>query len=234
MSREVAAAGAQQRLDRLSQLAKRAHAHGHHALYRRLMLAVKETLPLTGWRPPPLSSADQEAVRRCELFVNDVAGWTAQLVVLTDAGHLQNVTFGADEDSRRFVRDVRRLNQGWQLRQVAKVPQVACLRVKPSGRTVASRDSKSRRTRVRSGSRGDPPREDDDPDLDAPPRVLDGEAREWLRRQISDARQRELAANLDRFRLTCKRCGAKLTGRSHKQFCSPACKQAAWRAKATA
>jgi hypothetical protein len=56
-----------------------------------------------------------------EVFT-DLRGWMAQLVVLKDQGHLPNVTFGDDDDSRQFVQDVRRLNRSWKLGQIAKVP----------------------------------------------------------------------------------------------------------------
>jgi len=93
----------------------------------------------------------------------------AQLVVLKDQGHLPNVSFGDDDDSQRFVKDVRGLNRGWKLGQIAKVPT-------PISRTVSPRRSPSRERRPSrptrrvartTSARGDPHLGSDDEDLDA-------------------------------------------------------------------
>jgi hypothetical protein len=56
-----------------------------------------------------------------EVFT-DLRAHMAQLVVLKDRGLLPNVSFGDDEGTRRFVRDVRHLNRRWALGRIAKVP----------------------------------------------------------------------------------------------------------------
>jgi hypothetical protein len=42
-----------------------------------------------------------------------------------DQGYLPAGKFGEDEDTQRFVQDVRRLNRGWKLGQIANVPPPA-------------------------------------------------------------------------------------------------------------
>jgi hypothetical protein len=148
---------AAKRLDRLSGLAKRAHARGDHARYRQLKEAVRATLPLTGWRPPELSEEDQAAVRRGELFT-DATGYMAQLVVLKDAGHVPNVAFGEDADSQQFVRDVRRLNRGWKVGRIARVPRRRVIRA-PVIHLPTRRELRPRRRHVNRSARAhSPPR----------------------------------------------------------------------------
>jgi hypothetical protein len=65
-----------------------------------------------------MDDQDQRDVEQGAVFT-DVRG---QLVVLKDQGHLPNVNFGDDDDSRRFVAEVRRLNRHWKLGQIARVP----------------------------------------------------------------------------------------------------------------
>jgi hypothetical protein len=107
--------------------------------------------------------SDATPAGSAEVFT-DLRGWMAQLVVLKDQGHLPNVTFGDDEDSRRFVQDVRRLNQGWKLGQIAKVP-TPMVRALPRAQELAARAPsprprehapRSRRTRTTRASRDGP------------------------------------------------------------------------------
>jgi hypothetical protein len=114
---EVAA----EKLARLPRLLEWAHAGGRHELYRQLRLLNLQLLPASGWQPPPLSKADQEAARRGELFT-DVREWQAALVLLKDRGYCQNVTLGDDAESEQFVQDVRRLNEDYEPGIIPRVP----------------------------------------------------------------------------------------------------------------
>jgi hypothetical protein len=107
--------------------------------------------------------ADATPAGSAEVFT-DLRGWMAQLVVLKDQGHLPNVTFGDDEDSRHFVQDVRRLNRDWKLGQIAKVP-TPMVRVLPHAQELVARAPsprqrehapRSRRTRTARASRDGP------------------------------------------------------------------------------
>src|SRR5205823_1239439 len=94
----------------------------------------------------------------------------AALVLLKDRGHCQNVEFGEDEDSQRFVGDVRKANQGWEpgrrptvlapIRQRIKAPVVTA----PASAVVAARPRERRATSRRSSS----PRGDPDPEPEPP------------------------------------------------------------------
>jgi hypothetical protein len=109
-----------------------------------------------------------------EVFT-DLRAWMAQLVVLKDQGHLPNVSFGDDDDSRRFVKNVRHLNRGWKLGQTAKVPTTPIVRALAPRRSSSRerRPSVSRRVaRSSVGSRGDPPPGESDPEPLAPWRGL--------------------------------------------------------------
>jgi hypothetical protein len=138
-------ADAEIRLERLSRLAKKAHARGDRARYQQFMEAALASL-----KPPELSDADREAMSRGEVFT-DMRGWMAQLVVLKDQGHLPDLKFGDDDESRQFVQDVRRLNRGWNLGQIAKVPtpmgaQQRVVRAAPRPREHAPRSRRARST----------------------------------------------------------------------------------------
>ena len=62
------------RLKRLPVLLEAAYARGDHELYGRLRVLNFWLLHELGWKPPPLNRADQEAVRRGELFT-DIRAW---------------------------------------------------------------------------------------------------------------------------------------------------------------
>jgi hypothetical protein len=101
------------------------------------------------------------SLNRADAFT-DVRGWMAQLVVLKDAGNLPNVTFGDDDDSRRFVQGVRRLNRGWKLGQVARLPvQVAQSFHPGENRPREHRPRRRRVARCTAPTRGDPSEPDD-------------------------------------------------------------------------
>ena len=166
---------AAEKLKRLEPLLARAFARGDHERYRQLRLLKIRLLHEAGWRSAP-SKADLEAVGQGELFVDDMRGFQAQLVVLQDAGHISNVTFGEDEQTQQFVDEVRRLNVSWELGQRANVPEpvplTATLSRKPEIRHrahVSEGQPRSRRRASRSKARS-PSRLGDDPDPELPGR----------------------------------------------------------------
>jgi hypothetical protein len=94
----------------------------------------------------------------------DVRDFQAALVLLKDAGHLPNVTFGKDPDTKRFVRGVRRLNPRWQPGRIPNVP-FQSVRAASLPRAQADRAPRSRPTRSSQKARS-PGRKDDDPEPD--------------------------------------------------------------------
>jgi hypothetical protein len=108
-----------------------------------------------------------DAERSGELFVNDVGGWLAQLVVLQEQGHVPNFTFGDDDETQRFVQDVRKLNRDWVLGRRAIVPTrvnaAMCSSIAPRSRPRTERRPRDRSDRTALPSRG-PPGEDGDSD----------------------------------------------------------------------
>jgi hypothetical protein len=57
-----------------------------------------------------------------ELFIDDVRGWMAAVILLAKQGQLPNVRIGDDESSQRFAGEVRRLNTDWMPGQVPCLP----------------------------------------------------------------------------------------------------------------
>jgi hypothetical protein len=68
-----------------------------------------------------LTDAMPREVALGEVFT-DVREWMAALVLLRDHGRAPNVSPGDDNPSRRFVKDVRRLNRGWEPGEIPRVP----------------------------------------------------------------------------------------------------------------
>lgn len=132
--------------------------------------------------------ADAAPAGSAEVFT-DPRGYMAQLIMLKDRGHTPNVKFGDDEESRRFVRDVRRLNRHWKLGQIAKVP-APTVRVLPppaaSPREHRPSVPRSRRTRSARASR-------DGPDEPAPGRARPTELTELQQAQLLSAAAYEIA-----------------------------------------
>jgi hypothetical protein len=99
----------------------------------------------------------------------------AALVLLKDRGHCPNVRFGDDEDSQRFVHEVRKTNQSWEPGRRPTVPAPTTQAVKapviaaPTDTVVAARPRERRARRVArtTGSRGDP-----DPEPEPPLKVI--------------------------------------------------------------
>ena len=109
-----------------------------------------------------------------EVFA-DVHEWMASGVLLQDQGHELNVEYGEDEDTQRFVADVRRANRHWRPGQVPRVPLrfVHASRGLNSGpRRGGSRDRRprARRVQARSGASRDGPDPDPEPPLVHTPR----------------------------------------------------------------
>jgi hypothetical protein len=131
-----------------------------------------------------------------EVFT-DLREWMAAMVLLHDRGLAENLTLGDDEDSRRFVAEVRRRNKDWEPGLIPVVPprRAASLRPQampqPQPRAAVPRARERRATGSRARlTRAGP---DDDPDLER----------------------------------TCEVCGGTLAGkRRHAKTCSTRCRVA--------
>jgi hypothetical protein len=95
-----------------------------------------------------------------EVFT-DLSEYMAALVLLSDRGEITNATFGGDDDTRRFVRKVRRLNKGWRPGTIPLLarPRAPLVRQPP---LTASRPRERQAGRARSTRAGP----DDDPHLE--------------------------------------------------------------------
>jgi hypothetical protein len=145
-----------------------------------------------------------------EVFVDDMGGFMAALVLLNDQGHCPNVSFGDDEDSQRFVGEVRKANQGWEPGRRPTVPAPLPLQVVkapivhvPERRELATPRERRARAR-RTGSRASPS-DPSDPSDEPPPdlehlRPLSSFARAYLRAEV-DRRRREAVAARPEVRL---------------------------------
>jgi hypothetical protein len=56
------------------------------------------------------------------VYVNDLRGFQANLVLLVEQGHLENLEFSDDDETRQFVDDVRRRNRDWTPGKAVLVP----------------------------------------------------------------------------------------------------------------
>ena len=93
---------------------------------------------------PPRDVADADSG---ELFVDDLLGFQAALVLLQDGGHVDNVEFGEDVDTQTFVRQVRRLNPQWLPGMRPNVPRRWPVIHVPTRPRSQGRSPRSRRVR---------------------------------------------------------------------------------------
>jgi hypothetical protein len=136
------------------------------------------------------------AADNVELFT-DLRAWMAALVLLNDQGHLDNVTFGDDEDSQRLVRDAGRFHQGWQPGSPVRVPRRAPISHVPECSELATkgREQRPRRVRRSTGAKAH------GPDEGRPRPRLTAALRKELRREISQAVAARVAATK-----SCENC----------------------------
>jgi hypothetical protein len=163
------------RLERLTRLRAKAFAIGDVERQKSLTLAViaiRHELHLDDATPIPESKPG-------ELYVNDLHGWMAQCIVLKDQGYLPNFSMGTDADSRRFVRDVRRLNRRWKLGQIAKVPAPMVRVLAPRAASPREhRPSAPRARRTGRASRDGP--DDPEPGRARPTELTELQQAQWL------------------------------------------------------
>jgi hypothetical protein len=113
--------------------------------------------------------ASHREVEPTDVYVDDLSGWMARVIQLQDSGHIpkENFVFGEDDDSRRFVAEVRRLNRGRNLNQATRVPVFKTRKLTTQVVTARPRERRpNRRRRVASSPRKTRGPDDPPDDLD--------------------------------------------------------------------